>query len=133
MSILGVSDIVGDPRVAELEDVSLNRKKTLNLLFTRWSTRTLVESIEPGLDQVPMNWPNPFAASSSPLGLGSGNALIAGRSALPAGILPAPGPDVGHGAIPLMQRSGTGLAVAACGAVSRNPSYETKKNVLSLP
>jgi hypothetical protein len=48
------------PRVAELEPVSLNRKKSLNLSFTTWSNRTLVELIELGLDQLPMYWAMPL-------------------------------------------------------------------------
>src|SRR5207249_3847852 len=74
-------------RVAVLELVSLNRKKSFTLSLTAWSNRTLVELIELGLDQLPMNWPIPFLASSSPFGLGTGKASIAGRSALAAGCL----------------------------------------------
>ena len=66
------------PRVAELEVVSLKRKKSLSLSFTTWSNRTLVEFSEPGLDQLPMYWAIPFAASSIPFGLGRGNAFSAG-------------------------------------------------------
>src|ERR1700722_3900580 len=105
-------------RADELDVVSLNRKKSRSLSFTAWSKRTLVESIDAGLDQLPKNWPNPFLASSTPLGLGNGNALIAVRTALAAGFLPD-----GQAPIALMQRSGTKMSLlAACGAVRRNPS-----------
>src|SRR5260370_31692140 len=123
----------GAPRFAKLDEVSLNRKKSLSLSLTAWSKRTLVESSELGLDQLPMNWPNPFAAFSSPLGLGTGNAFMTGRRPVPAGFLPAPGPDEGPAPVPRIQRSGTKPAEAACGLAKRSPSYDTKKNVLSLP
>src|SRR5271157_5693051 len=58
----GAESIANAPRVVELEPVSLNRKKSLNLSLTTWSNRTLVEFSELGLDQPAMYWANPFCS-----------------------------------------------------------------------
>ena len=41
-----------DPRLAVLDGVSLNRKKSRSLSLTAWSKRTLTESSELGFDQL---------------------------------------------------------------------------------
>src|SRR6266849_1035125 len=104
-------------RAAEYEAVSLNRKKSLSLSFTTWSSRALVELIELGLDQVPINCAKPFAVSSGPLG--TGKAFNTGLR--------------GVAAAALIAASGTKLIEAGCGLIRRSTSYETKKNVLSFP
>jgi hypothetical protein len=50
----GVEKLAYVPRVAAVELVSLNRKKSFSWSFITWSNRTLVESSELGLDQLPM-------------------------------------------------------------------------------
>ena len=66
-----------NPKIAELEKVLLKRKNNRVLSLITWSNRTLVESMELGLDQLPMNWATPFAASSSgAFGVGSGKAVL---------------------------------------------------------
>src|SRR5260370_36529845 len=98
-------------RLAELDPVSPNRKKSLNLSFTTWSNRTVVESSEPGLDQLAINCAKPFAVSSGPLGIG--NAFNTGLR--------------GAGAAARKAASGTKLIEAGCGLVKRSAPYGAKK------
>src|SRR2546423_5790058 len=116
-----------DPFADTAEPVSLTRKNSLTFSLTKWSSRTLVESIELGLDQLPMNWAQPSPRSCA---LGTGNALSTGCSAGSAGFSPVAAQAL---AWPRKQRSGTGLIEAACGCISRKLSWETKKKVLSFP
>src|SRR5437660_10979173 len=57
------------PRAEALDPVSLNRKNSLSLSLTTWSNRTLVESSEAGLDQLPL-YSAQTSQKSCPLGTG---------------------------------------------------------------
>src|SRR6266851_8727863 len=102
----GVRPCAYSPRLAELDPVSANRKKSLSLSFTTWSNRTLVESMELGLDQLATYCAKPFAVSSGPLG--TGKAFNTGCNAA--------------GADARIATSGTKLIEAGCGLVKRKPS-----------
>ena len=101
--------------IGELADVGIDLKAVTEKLqkdgldaFVN-SFDTLVESIELGLDQLPMNWAQPSPRSCA---LGTGNALSTGCSAASAGLSPVVAQAL---AWPRKQRSGTGLIDAACG------------------
>src|SRR5207245_5675139 len=96
------------PRAEALDPVSLNRKKSLSLSLTTWSNRTLVESSELGLDQLPLNSAQPSPKSCP---LGTGKAFNTGCSSAGAGLsLP-----VQVAACPRKQRFGTPKIAAGCG------------------
>ena len=44
------------------DDVSLKRKNSLSFSATTWSKRMLVESSDPGFDQLPRNGARPFGS-----------------------------------------------------------------------
>src|ERR1700733_7913063 len=116
VSTVGVESREADvPRLAELDPVSLKRKKSLSLSFRLWSIRMLVELSEAALDQLPIYSANPFPKSGP---FGTGKAFRAGWSAAAPGVfVPVQSPVA-----PRRQLSGTSLIVAACGAVRRSPS-----------